>query len=97
MIYAVIAFFALSAAIMCFFAVSALRSGEGKGSRGIIIVPVTSDMTDIEGVLRDILAVTDGSRFDYRVMLCCFNPDGETMEICRRFSAEHNAFEIAEQ
>lgn len=95
MYYAVIAFFAVSAAVMCLAAVSALRRAQrGAEKRIILIIPIGDDMTCAEGMLRDVLAVTASSGFDYRVMLCCTDSTGEVPEICRRFSSDHSIFEL---
>ena len=95
MLYAVIAFFVVCAAVMCLAAVSALRRAQRVAEKRIIlIIPVGEDMTCAEGMLRDVLAVTALSGFDYSVMLCCTDSTGEVREICRRFSSDHGIFEL---
>lgn len=78
-----------------FFSYSAMRRAyERSFRRQLILIPVTENMRDIEGVLRETLRMVQGSYLDCRVILCDMGADDETMEICRRFAAENEIFEL---
>lgn len=87
--------FSASAIVEGFFGYSAMRRAyERSFRRQLILIPVTENMRDIEGVLRETLRMVESSYLDCRVVLCDMGADYETMEICRRFSEENEIFEL---
>ncbi len=88
-------FFSACAIVEGFFSYSAMRRAyERSFRRQLIFIPVTENMTDIEAVMRETLRMVQSSWMDCRIIICDMGADEETMQICRRFSAENEIFEI---
>lgn len=82
--------------IMAVIEIISARNYRLSCGRKIIIIPVTGKMFDIEGVLRETLAMVNAAGSECRVMICPIGANGEIMEICRRFAEENPIFEIAD-
>lgn len=87
--------FSAASIIEGFFTFSAMRRAyERSFRRQLIIVPITSNMQDIEMVLRNTDAMAKKSDYGCRIILCDMGADENVMNICRLFARDKEYIEL---